>query len=198
MSTVVADISMSLDGFVTGPDAKPGQGLGLGGEPIHQWVFESAQSPLDRQILAGSERVGAVVMGRNLFDVVDAPDGWTEEVSYGYDHTLPKRPHLFVVTHRAPERWRLPDVTFVTDGIVAAVDAARRHARDREVSVMGGAQIIDQALKTSVVDQLCIHLSPVLMGEGTRLFDLVDAPMQLTQAGATVTPNATHLTYLLG
>src|SRR5690625_719632 len=146
MSTVVADISMSLDGFVTGPNPGPGQGLGRGGEPIHQWVFDSDQSPLDRQILAGSERVGAVVMGRSLFDVVDAPDGWTEEVHYGYDHQLPKRPALFVVTHRAPERWRLSDVTFVPDGIVAAVDAARAHAQGREVSVMGGAQIIDQAL----------------------------------------------------
>ncbi|WP_295119967.1 hypothetical protein [uncultured Leifsonia sp.] len=82
MTRIVADITVSLDGFVTGPDAGPGNGLGTGGEPLHRWVF--ADDPDDNRILeAATARSGAVVMGRNLFDVIDAPDGWSDELGYG-------------------------------------------------------------------------------------------------------------------
>jgi dihydrofolate reductase len=96
MTIVVADISVSLDGFVTGPDAGPDNGLGTGGEPLHTWVLES-DDPLDAEILATStERSGAVVMGRNLFDVIDAPSGWSDDMGYGAQHAA--RPPFFVVT----------------------------------------------------------------------------------------------------
>lgn len=197
MSAVIADISMSLDGYVTGPDPDLEHGLGQGGEAIHQWVFNSHASPQDRRFLENAgEATGAVVMGRRTFDFVDGPHGWDEEVGYSYDHQTPSRPPVFVVTHAAPQRPRHTEgFTFMTDGIAAVVAAARQAAGEREVVIMGGASVIDQALTAGLVDRLRIHLSPVLMGAGTRLFGLVDECLRLTQADVVVTPHATHLTY---
>ena len=124
MTTVVADISVSLDGFVTGPDAGPDNGLGTGGEPLHTWVLAS-DDPVDAEVLARStERSGAVVMGRNLFDVIDAPSGWNDEMGYGAG--LAATPPFFVVTHAPPANVRLGlRFTFVTGGVAAAVEQAR-------------------------------------------------------------------------
>lgn len=200
MSTVVADISMSLDGYVTGPHPGSESGLGRGGEAIHQWVFQSHSSPQDRQFLeASAEATGTVIMGRRTFDVIDGPNGWDDQVSYAYDHQTPSRPPVFVVTHQVPQQSRLIEgFTFVTDGLEAAVTAARAAAGAGETVIMGGAEMIGQALAGGLVGQLRIHLSPVLMGSGTRLFDLVGERLLLTQADVVVTPNATHLTYLVG
>ncbi|NUL43925.1 dihydrofolate reductase [Cellulosimicrobium funkei] len=197
MSAVSADISMSLDGYVTGPDPNLTNGLGTGGEPIQQWVFNSHDSPEDRVYLekAGSG-VGAVVMGRRTFDFVDGPHGWDDEISYAYDHTVTTQPPVFVLTHTVPHQTRHPaGFTFVTGGISEVVAAARREAGDKETVIMGGANTIAQALSAGLVEELRIHLSPVLMGGGTRLFDMIDDPLLLTQTEAVATPNATHLTY---
>ena len=103
MSTVIADISISLDGYVTGPAAGPDNGLGTGGEGIHGWVLEQPRSPVDEAVLAGSfEATGAVVMGRRLFDVVDGPNGWNDDVGYGHDQDQTTAPICFVVTHQLP------------------------------------------------------------------------------------------------
>lgn len=200
MSVTVADISMSLDGFVTGPDPGVDRGLGRGGEAIQQWVFSSHDSPEDRLFLeSAGEATGAVVMGRHTFDFVDGPGGWDDEVNYSYDHETVTRPPVFVVTHRAPKQAHHTDgFTFVTDGLAAAVHAARKAASTKETVLMGGASVIDQALNAGLVDLLRIHLSPVLMGSGTSLFDLVDRKLTLTQRDVVVTPNATHLTYEVG
>ncbi|GAA4832544.1 dihydrofolate reductase family protein [Garicola koreensis] len=199
MSTVVADISMSLDGYVTGPEPDSESGLGRGGEAIQQWVFQSHSSPQDQQFLKTSaEATGAIIMGRRTFDFIDGPNGWDDQVSYGYDQQTPSRPAVFVVTHHPPQQSRLADgFAFITDGMEAAVSAARQAAGVREAVIMGGAEVIGQALAGGLVDQLRIHLSPVLMGSGTRLFDLVGERL-LTQADVVVTPHATHLTYLVG
>ena len=197
MTSVIADISMSLDGYVTGPDPDLAHGLGRGGEAIHRWVIESHSSPPDREFLetAGAS-TGAVVMGRRTFDFVDGPHGWDENIGYAYDHEPPSRPPVFVVTHQAPERTRLVEgFSFVTDGIEAAVEEARQAAGDGDVIIMGGAETIDRAIRAGVVDRVRIHLSPVLMGTGTRLFDLIDDRIGLTQEDVVVTPHATHLTY---
>lgn len=195
MSTVVADISMSLDGYVTGPEPGEDSGLGHGGEAIQGWVFNAKDSPPDRQFLdEASSGTGAVIMGRNTFDFVDSPNGWNAEVSYGYDQGPPELPPVFVVTHAAPEDPRHA-FTFITDGLEPAVTAAQKAAGDKDVMIMGGAAVIDQALTAGLVDQLRIHLSPVLMGGGTRLFDLVDERILLRQDDVVVTGLATHLTY---
>lgn len=195
MGRVVVDISMSVDGYITGPNPGPEHGLGVGGEDLHRWVFHSENSPDDRQFLEAADQHGAVIMGRRTFDFVDGPNGWDDEVSYAYDHDLPGRPPIFVVTHQAPESTRLTGFTFITDGIGAAVEAAQQTAGERDTVIMAGADVIDQALVAGLVNDLRVHLSPVLMGAGTKLFELVTSKVSLTQSDVVVTPYATHLTY---
>src|SRR3954471_9807883 len=168
MPTVVADISVSLDGFVTGPDAGPGNGLGTGGEPLHEWVLAS-DDPVDAEVLARStERSGAVVMGRNLFDVVDARNGWGDDMGYGAQHAA--RPPFFVVTHEPPGHVRLGlDFRFFAD-LPTAIEQAKAVAGDKDVFVMGGGEIIRQSVDAGLVDELVLHLSPVVLGAGTPLF----------------------------
>ena len=153
MTTVVADISVSLDGFVTGPDAGPDNGLGTGGEPLHTWVLES-DDPVDAEILARStERSGAVVMGRNLFDVIDVPSGWSDEMGYGAQHAA--RPPFLVVTHEPPTDVRLKlDFRFVAD-VPTAIEQAQAVAGDKDVFVMGGGEIIRQSVDAGLVDEPC-------------------------------------------
>ena len=192
MTTVVADISVSLDGFVTGPDAGPDNGLGTGGEPLHTWVLDS-DDPLDAEVLARStERSGAVVMGRNLFDVIDAPSGWNDEMGFGAQHAT--RPPFVVVTHEPPADVRLElDFRFVTD-LPTAIEQAKAVAGDKDVIVMGGGEIIRQSVDAGLVDELVLHLSPVVLGAGTPLF--VDAiRRQLVQRVVRPSRTAVHLTY---
>jgi dihydrofolate reductase len=196
MSKVIADISMSLDGYVTARGADLEHGLGIGGEPIHAWVLEEPRSPVDEAVLARSfEQTGAVVMGRRLYDIVDGPHGWNDDVGYGHDQDQSAAPPCYVVTHEPPAQVRLRSrFRFVTEGVEAAIDAARATAGDKDVVVMGGANIIDQSLTARLVDELRVHLSPLVVGGGTRLFDLV-GPTTLRQREVTESPRATHLTY---
>jgi dihydrofolate reductase len=192
VTTVVADISVSLDGFVTGPDAGPDNGLGTGGEPLHTWVLDS-DDPLDAEVLARStERAGAVVMGRNLFDVIDAPSGWNDEMGFGAQHAT--RPPFVVVTHEPPADVRLElDFRFVTD-LPTAIEQAKAVAGDKDVIVMGGGEIIRQSVDAGLVDELVLHLSPVVLGAGTPLF--VDAiRRELVQRVVRPSRTAVHLTY---
>jgi dihydrofolate reductase len=193
MTRVIADISMSLDGFVTGPDPGPANGLGTGGEPLHTWAVDS-DSDVDAAVLReATERSGAVVMGRRLFDIVDGPHGWNDEMGYGAG--LAGTPPFFVVTHAPPDEVRLElQFTFVTDGIAAAIDQARDAAGDKDVVVMGGGDVVRQSVDGGLVDELHIHLAPVVLGGGTPLF--VDSERRLlVQHSVQVSPTATHLTY---
>lgn len=197
MSNVTADISMSLDGYVTGPEPNLEYGLGRGGEAIQQWVFESHASPLDRAFLESAEETtGAVIMGRRTFDFVDGPNGWNQDIGYAYDHASPSMPPIFVITREEPRRPKHSEgFTFVTEGVESAVSEARQAAGEKDVVIMGGGETIARAISAGLVDRVRIHLSPVLMGCGTRLFELIDEKIRLTQIDAVVTPNATHLTY---
>lgn len=198
MTKVIADISMSLDGYVTAPGVDLAHGLGVGGEPIHAWVLEQPRSPVDDAVLARTyAETGAVVLGRRLFDIVDGPQGWNEEVGYGYDQDQTIAPPCFVVTHQPPAQVRLASrFRFVTEGVAAAIEQARVAAGDRDVVVMGGANVVDQCLAGKLVDELRIHISPLVLGGGTRLFELV-GPATLIQREVTESPRATHLTYEL-
>jgi dihydrofolate reductase len=196
MSKVIADISMSLDGYVTARGVDQEHGLGIGGEGIHGWVLEEPRSPVDESVLASSfEETGAVVMGRRLFDIVDGPNGWSEDVGYGHDQDQSAAPPCYVVTHEPPAHVRLASrFRFVTEGVAAAIDQARVTAGDKNVFIMGGANVIDQSLAAGLVDELRIHLSPLLVGGGTKLFALV-GKTPLIQSKVIESPRVTHLTY---
>ncbi|MFD4474836.1 dihydrofolate reductase family protein [Streptomyces sp. NPDC058471] len=201
MTRIFADISVSLDGFVTGPDPDPGNGLGTGGEALHTWVF--SDDPEDLRVLReGTARSGAVVLGRHLFDVVDGPNGWDDKTGYGAGEV--GKPAFVVVTSSPPESMRLAslDWTFVTTGLRDAVAAARERAeaassaggRDLDVVLMGGGATVCSALDAGLVDVLSLHLAPVVLGSGTPLFTGV-APRGLVQRSVTSTSTATHLVY---
>ena len=183
---------MSLDGFVTGPGVDPQHGLGIGGEPLHRWVMDP--DDVDTEVLIEATEVsGAVVMGRNLFDLIDAPEGWNDEMGYGAG--LAARPPFIVVTHAPPAKVRLGlNFTFVVDGVAAAVEHARQAAGDGAVVVMGGGEVIRQTLDAGLVDEVRIHLAPIVLGAGTPLFQGASR-RQLVQRSVRVSRNATHLIY---
>ena len=195
MPKVIADITMSLDGYVTGPDPDLEHGLGRGGEPLHSWVTE--QDPVDTEILErATAETGAVVMGRRLFDIVDGPHGWTRDMGYGAQQA--GAPPFFVVTHAAPRHVRLERelglrFTFV-DGLAAAVDQARTAATDGHVVIMGGGSVIGQAIEQGLVEELRLHLAPMLLGGGTPLFR-AGTRQRYRQRDVRPSGNAVHLTY---
>ncbi|MFJ8595218.1 dihydrofolate reductase family protein [Streptomyces sp. NPDC093598] len=201
MTRIIADISISLDGFVTGPGPGPDNGLGTGGEALHTWAF--SDDPDDRRILReATARSGAVVLGRRLFDLVDGPKGWDDTTGYGAGEV--GKPAFVVVTSAPPDSVRLTDLdwTFVTTGLPDAVAAARERAEaassacgeDLDVVLMGGGATIGSALDAGLVDVLSLHLAPVVLGAGTPLFT-GGAPRTLVRRSVTATSTATHLTY---
>jgi dihydrofolate reductase len=194
MTKVIADISISLDGFVTGPNPGPDNGLGDGGEALHTWAIDS-DDPVDAELLStGTGRSGAVVMGRKLFDIIDGPGGWNEEMGYGAREA--GTPPFIVVTHSPPADVRLGlDFTFVTDGVAAAVEQARAVAGGKDVVLMGGGEVIRQALVEGVADELVLHVSPIVLGGGTPLFG--DTRIELRQTASVASTFATHITYAL-
>jgi dihydrofolate reductase len=194
VTKVVADISVSLDGFVTGPGVSPEMGLGAGGEGLHTWALEP--DAIDRAVLEESVgATGVVIMGRRLFDIVDAPDGWNDEMGYGAG--LAAEPPVLVVTRNPPDKVRLADrMTFVVDGIAGAVAKGVAMAEERDVVIMGGGETVRRAIEAGVVDELRLHISPVLLGGGTPLFDGA-TPRALRQIHVRVSGQATHATYRL-
>jgi dihydrofolate reductase len=193
MTKVVADITMSLDGFVTGPDPDLEHGLGHGGEPLHTWAVSSGDAVDAAVLREATEATGAVVMGRRLFDIVDGPHGWSDEMGYGAG--LVGTPAFFVVTHSAPETVRLKlSFTFVTDGPESAIAQARAAAGGKDVVVMGGGDVVRQCVDGGLVDELRIHLAPIVLGAGTPLF-AGSTRRPLVQRSVRVSPTATHLTY---
>ena len=201
MTRIIAEISVSLDGFVTGPDPGPDNGLGTGGEALHTWAF--SDDPDERRILReATSRSGAVVLGRRLFDVVDGPGGWDDETGYGAGEV--GKPAFVVVTGSPPASVRLTDLdwTFVTTGLADAVTAARRRAEaassasgaDLDVVIMGGGAVVGSAVAAGLVDELRLHLAPVLLGAGTPLFT-GGTPRTLVQRTVIPTSHATHVTY---
>jgi dihydrofolate reductase len=186
MAKTIFDTSMSLDGFMTASNQTPDEPLGRGGTRLHQWAFGSDET--NQQYLAAAvEGQGAVICGRRTYDTsrwgADGPTGSAR---------LP----VFVVTHRAPTSSPAGGVyTFVTDGIESALNQARAVAGDKDVCVMGGADLGRQYIAAGLVDEISIHLVPVLFGGGTRMFDDRPEHLQLEAVDVLPTPAATHLRY---
>jgi dihydrofolate reductase len=194
MQEIVAGITTSLDGFITGPNDGPGRGLGEGGERLHYWVFggpwtyddatRGGATGADKEYLdAAHERMGAVIGGRNTYESAEA---WGGQNPFGVP--------FFILTHRTHDAPADGGFTFV-GGLGEALDRARVAAGDKDVSVMGGADVIRQALRAGVVDEVTISIAPLVLGEGKRLFEGFHEPLTLEHAGVRRSPWATHITY---
>jgi dihydrofolate reductase len=202
MGKVHVDMSMSLDGFVAGPNAGPHNALGDGGHRIQQWMY-GVESWRERQSLQGGQtnqddevfkerfaRAGAYVMGRRMFD----------EGEVGWPDPPPFRAPVFVLTHQAREPWVRQGgttFTFVTDGIESALEQARAATGEKDIQISGGAAIVRQFIEAGMVDELQIHLAPVLLGDGVRLFDRIDTEdaIELEVTRVIDSPRVTHLRY---
>ena len=209
MGIVVLDISMSLDGFIAGPDAGPEEPLGVGGERLHEWAFGlasfrerhgrtgGATGPDDEVIAESLSRPGAVVMGRRMFGGGEGP--WGDDPWEGWwGDDPPFRMPVFVLTHHARETLPMQGgttFTFVTDGVETALEQARAAAGDKDVSV-GGANVAQQYLAAGLLDEMQIHLVPVLLGDGVRLFDRMDrSRIELEKTRVIDSPGVTHLRF---
>lgn len=210
MTAVTASISTSLDGYVAGPNDSPENPLGDGGERLHEWVYdleswreihglEGGESNRDDEILEElTENVGAVVMGRRMFSNDDGP--WGDDPFEGHwGSDPPFGVPVFVLTHHARDPLVMDGgttFTFVTDGIESAVEQAEEAAGDADVSVAGGANIIQQCLEAGLLDELQIHLVPVLLGDGIRLFGRSEgAHRELERTRVVESPDVTHLRF---
>jgi dihydrofolate reductase len=189
MSKVIFDISMSLDGFITAANRRAEEPLGDGGEQLHAWAF--GEDPVNREYMESMQRqLGAVITGRVNYE--HSVPWWGSDGPTG-----PARRPVFVVTHKVPETSPEGGVyTFVTDGIAAALDQARTAAGKQEVTVMGGANIGQQYLAAGLVDEISLHLVPVLFGSGTRMFDhLGEQHIKLEPISVLNTLTAIHARY---
>jgi dihydrofolate reductase len=190
MSKVVFDISMSVDGFITAANRTREEPLGEGGEEVlHAWAF--GQDPVNREYMESIQtQLGAVITGRVNYD--DSLPWWGSDGPTG-----PARRPVFVVTHNVPETSPEGGVyTFVTGGIAAALDQARAAAGTQDVTVMGGANLGQQYLAEGLVDEISLHIVPVLFGAGTRMFDhLGEQHIKLEPISVLNTPTAIHARY---
>jgi dihydrofolate reductase len=184
MSRVVLDVAMSLDGFITGPNVREAAPMGDGGERLHEWMFgEGADNEIDASMSTLDAVVGAAIVGRRTFDLGLGPWGGTP---------WPGVP-TFVVTHRTrPDLLGDNGGTFAFDGLQAAVQRAKQAAGDKDVLVLG-ADVTRQLLSAGLLDEIRLHLVPVLLGAGTRLFDGERA--ELIPEGKPVTGTVTHLRF---
>ena len=197
MTKVIAGITTSLDGYITGPNDRLGAGLGEGGERLHYWVFggpwtyegkrgspaEADNAYLGEVFSSG----GSMICGRTMHDVID---GWGDDPGFG----MP----VFVVTHRSHERIAKGDTgfEFVTGGIDDALAQTRTAAADRNVIVMGGADLLRQYLAAGLVDEFTLTIAPVLLGGGKRLFEgIARTDIGFERTGVIESPYATHLRF---
>jgi dihydrofolate reductase len=194
MAKVVAVITTSVDGYIAGPEDGPGKGLGEGGERLHYWVFggpwtyadgpEGEATGEDAEWLAeGVSKAGAVVGGR-----------WTYEAAEHWGGESPWPVPFFIVTHRPDEEPEGQGFTFVS-GVEAAVEQAEEAAGDKDVHIMGGADIIRQALDAGVVDELVLIVAPVVLGGGKRLFEGFTTSLDFEHLGIRQSPFATYIAY---
>ncbi|HMJ73540.1 MAG TPA: dihydrofolate reductase family protein [Solirubrobacterales bacterium] len=209
MSKLRFEISISLDGYVAGPNQSEENPLGEGGEQLHEWVFPlaawrephgreggevNASSPLVEEAQSG---VGAVIMGRGMFG--GGPGPWGEDPWQGWwGEEPPFGTPVFVLTHHEREPLTLGGTTFsfVTDGIESALDQAKEAAGELDVHIGGGAEVARQYLSAGLIDQMQLNVVPLLLGDGARLFEEGAAGgRELEQILVVEAPGVTHLRY---
>lgn len=194
MTKIGAAITMSVDGYITGPNDGPGKGLGEGGERLHHWVFggpwtyenepQGGPAGEDAEYLAAmTARVGAIIVGRNMYE---AAEHWGDKNPFG----MP----VFVVTHRPEEEPGTGEFSFA-GSLEEAVDRAKDAADDKDVSIGGGADIIRQGLAASIIDELVIIVAPVVLGGGKRLFEDFTKSLDLEHRNVRQSQYATFIEY---
>lgn len=204
-------ISMSLDGFLAGPEQSVDDPLGIGGMELHQWALETESwreahgrdggeaNDSSAVIAETTENVGAVVMGRNMFG--GGPGPWNESEPWNgwWGDEPPFHTPVFVVTSHARDSLEMDGGTtfhFVTEGIESALDRARDAAGDADISLGGGGSVVHQYLAAKLLDEVQVSVVPVLLGSGTRMFDgLEGSGVELEQVRVVETPGVTHLKY---
>jgi dihydrofolate reductase len=207
MSSVTCHISVSLDGFVAGPNQSVKHPLGEGGMRLHQWAF-ATESWREQHGGRGGERnadaevvdevvqgVGAYIMGRKMFGGGDGP--WDESWTGWWGEDPPYHTPVFVLTHHPREPLPMQGgttFTFVTDGIESALEQARAAAGDGDVAIAGGASTVQQYLAAGLLDELYLHTVPVLLGAGERLLENVGDPV-LEPVKVVASPAVTHVKY---
>ena len=212
-SKLKLSITMSLDGYVAGPDQNEENPLGSGGLDLHEWFFPlkafremhgeqggdvNASSAVVEQRLAN---VGATIMGRNMFGPIRGP--WRDESWRGWWGENPPFHHpVFVITHHPREPLQMQGGTtfhFVSDGIESALRQAKDAAQGHDVSLAGGASVVNQYLAAGLVDEIDISIAPLILGGGERLFAGLDrGTLKLKQIQAVDAPGVTHLKYEVG
>jgi len=212
MSKVTCHQSISLDGFTAGPNQSLQNPIGEGGMRLHQWMFDTAafmrmqgqpggSEGADSDIveeLGSNRNVGAYIMGRNMFDA--GRGAWDESWKGWWGEDPPYHAPTFVLTHhpRAPIPMQGGTTFyFVTDGIESALRQAKEAAGDKDIQIAGGADTVRQYLRAGHVDELNLHLVPLTLGSGERLFQDV-AGLELTITRVIDSPTVTHLTYRVG
>jgi dihydrofolate reductase len=211
MSKLRLRISLSLDGYVAGPNQSVQNPLGEGGEELHQWIFplavwrkphglEGGKTDESTPVLEEElSNIGATIMGRNMFG--GHPGPWDRANPWkGWWGARPPFHHpVFVVTTHARPPLEMEGgtvFTFVTEGIAQAYDLARRAARGKDVALAGGANIAQQYLNAGLVDEMQLHIAPILLGSGERLFDGVKDLHGLALVQTVAAPNVTHLKFV--
>ncbi len=193
MGLVTCGITVSVDGFVAGPRQGLGDPIGVGGDALHRWMFE--QGEVHGAEIAGLTSAGAYVMGRNMFG--PGRGEWDLEWRGWWGDEPPYHAPVFVLTHHPRESVEMAGGTtfhFVTDGIEAALGRAREAAGERDVAIAGGASVVNQYLAAGLVDELWLHVAPVVLGAGERLFDGVGAlGLEPVEVGGT--DLVTHVRY---
>ena len=200
MGKLSFDMSISLDGFMAGPNDNAKQGLGEGGERLHEWAYDLASfherhgrdggnANRDSEVLDEAFRnTGAFLMGRRMFDFAEEP--WGDDP--------PFRAPVFVLTHNAREPVAKEGGTtfnFVTGGIEQALEQAREAAGDKDIAIAGGANVVQQYLKAGLVDEFQIHIAPLLLGGGRLLFGDLGADIELETTRVIESPAVTHLRF---
>jgi dihydrofolate reductase len=193
MSKVTTDPGVSLDGYLAGPNQSLDNPLGEGGEELHRWMFEEAEA--NKAVREEIVSAGAYIMGRNMF----GPDRgeWDLDWKGWWGPEPPYHAPVFVLAHREREPVVMEGGTtfhFVTDGIESALARAREAAGDRTVSIAGGASTIRQYLAAGLIDELRLHVAPLMLGAGERLLDGL-GDLKVEQIGVTSTKLVAHLRY---
>ncbi|MDR8393740.1 dihydrofolate reductase family protein [Aliifodinibius sp. S!AR15-10] len=201
MSNIVFEVGMSLDGFIAGPNGGPDNPIGDGGTDIHLWMYElkswrkrlgmegGIENQNDKIMRHSFERAGAYIMGRRMFD--EGEQGWPEEP--------PFRAPVYVLTNHPRDPWVRKGgttFTFVTEGIESALEQAKEAAGDKDIKIAGGADTIQQFLQVGLIDEFTIHLAPIFIGSGVRLFDAaVLRELEFEKEEVLDSPLVTHLRY---